>query len=31
MASWIEAGTSRVCGACGAQRPAAVRKKVTAE
>ena len=29
MASWIEAGISRVCGACGSQRPAADRKKVT--
>jgi hypothetical protein len=29
MASWIEAGISRVCGSCGAQRPAADRKKVT--
>jgi hypothetical protein len=29
MASGIEAGTSRVCGACGSQRPAADRKKVT--
>jgi hypothetical protein len=29
MASWIETGTSRVCGACGSQRPAADRKKVT--
>jgi hypothetical protein len=31
MASWIEAGTRRLAGACGAQRLAAVCKKVTEE
>jgi hypothetical protein len=31
MASWIETGTSRLADACGAQLPAADRKKVTAK
>ena len=30
-AASIETGSSRVCGACGSQRPAAARKKVTPE